>query len=213
MAEIECESWETGKPFLGIPSKFVVVNEDGENIGTLAELLPTLLYKGENLFGLADYAIARQNLDVLSVDGVNTAISTAITNAATPDATEAVKGKAKIATDAQTSAGADDASIVTPKKFNDNLKNLFGSTSTQVTGSRLNNTFYQNPSYTKWMIVEISTIINAGGSFKFFRNGVAVRDISSVSASWGDGGCFLIPPRGSYKTEGTHTINYWVETI
>lgn len=201
-----CESWETGKPFTGIPSKFIIVNEDGENIGTLADLLPMLLYAANNLQDLENPGTARQNLGVYSETEVDDAIADA-----TPDASEAVSGLIKLATSSEASSGTNDLVAVTPKKLHDNLKNAFSLTPVNVTSSRVNNTVYTNPSSTKWRVVSVSAIILAGGSFKFIVNGVSMREANSVAASWEDGGTFLIPPGGTYKTEGVFTLNLWGE--
>ena len=61
---ISCEGWDTGKPFLGVPSEFVVINEDGDEIGTLADLLPMLLYAANNLQDLESVETARQALEL-----------------------------------------------------------------------------------------------------------------------------------------------------
>lgn len=119
MAEIDCETWETGKKFLGIPSKFVVVNEDGENIGTLADLLLVLMYAANNLSDLANKEEARSNLDVYSKLQTDQAIS----GIAPPNATETIAGIARIATQSETNTGANNTLIITPKKLLDGLKN------------------------------------------------------------------------------------------
>lgn len=119
MAEIDCESWETGKPFLGIPSKFVVVNEDGENIGTLADLLLVLMYAANNLSDLTNKEEARSNLDVYSKLETDQAIS----GTTPPNATETIAGIARIATQSETNTGANNTLIITPKKLLDGLKN------------------------------------------------------------------------------------------
>lgn len=137
---ISCESWATGTPFLGIPSKFVIVNEDGENIGTLADLLLTLLYKDGNLAELSDKAISRENLGVYSTTQTDNAISTAITNAATPDASETIKGKAARATLAEVLAGIVTDDFVTPFT----LQARYKTTWYDVTGFRLFGTTYTN---------------------------------------------------------------------
>lgn len=137
---ISCESWETGTPFLGIPSKFVVVSANGEVIGTLDDVLLTLLYKDGNLAELEDKAVSRTNLDVYSITQTNTAISTAITNAATPDASEAVKGKAAKATLAEVLAGIVTDEFVTPFT----LQARYKTTWYNMTGSRLFGTTYTN---------------------------------------------------------------------
>ena len=72
------------------------------------------LSKANNLSELPNKATARTNLDVYSkaeTDGI----------AATPNATEAVAGKAKIATTAIAKAGVDDTDFLTPKKLRDAL--------------------------------------------------------------------------------------------
>lgn len=117
---ISCEGWDTGKPFLGVPSKFVVINEDGEKVGTLAELIPLLMLVSNNLSDIENAVEARNNLGVYSKDEVDSSIDTAV-ETATPQATSTVKGQAKIATTAITQAGTNDTDIVTPKKLRDGL--------------------------------------------------------------------------------------------
>lgn len=137
---ISCESWATGTPFLGIPSKFVVVSANGEVIGTLDDVLSTLLYKGGNLAELENKAVSRENLGVYSTTQTDTAISTAITNAATPDASENVKGKVAMATLAEVLAGVVTDEFVTPFT----LQARYKTTWYNMTGSRLFGTTYTN---------------------------------------------------------------------
>jgi len=137
---ISCESWETGTPFLGIPSKFVVVGANGEVIGTLDDVLSTLLYKDGNLSELEDKAVSRENLGVYSTTQTNTAISTAVTNAATPDASETIKGKVAMATLAEVLAGVVANEFVTPFT----LQARYKTTWYDVTGIRLFGTTYTN---------------------------------------------------------------------
>lgn len=80
------------------------------------------LIRSNNLSDVPDKAVARTNLGVYSTTQVNTAIS----NSATPAATELVAGKAKIATTAIAKAGVNDTDIITAKK----LRDAFGITDT-----------------------------------------------------------------------------------
>ena len=74
------------------------------------------LGKSNNLDDVPDKATARNNLDVMSATEVNTAISNAIPPTS-PDATETVAGKAKIATTAIAQAGTNDTDFITPLKL------------------------------------------------------------------------------------------------
>ena len=72
------------------------------------------LAKASNLSDLANKATARTNLDVYSKAETNSI-------AGTPNATETVAGKAKIATTAIAKAGVNDTDFITPKKLRDVL--------------------------------------------------------------------------------------------
>jgi|GEM_PF-6438083 len=74
------------------------------------------LAKASNLSDLENKTTARTNLDVYSKSEVTTAIASA-----TPNATETVAGKAKIATTAIAQVGTNDTDIITPKKLRDGL--------------------------------------------------------------------------------------------
>ena len=132
---ISCESWETGTPFLGIPSKFVVVSANGEVIGTLDDVLSTILYKDGNLSELEDKAVSRENLGVYSTTQTDDAISTA-----TPDALETVKGKVAKATLAEVLSGVDPDKFITPLTLQSRYKTNW----LDITGFRLFGTTYTN---------------------------------------------------------------------
>lgn len=72
------------------------------------------LAKDNNLSELTDKAVARANLGVYSKAETDSI-------AATPNATEAIAGKAKIATTAIAQAGTNDTDIITAKKLRDAL--------------------------------------------------------------------------------------------
>ncbi len=70
---------------------------------------------------------ANSDIVVATQKAIKTYVDTAIAAAAVPDASETVKGKAEIATQAETNTGTDDLRIVTPLKLKDwwtNIKTL-----------------------------------------------------------------------------------------
>ena len=96
------------------------------------------LKSAKNLSDLPNKAIARTNLEVYSKKEVDNAIPPK-----TPDATETVAGKAKIATTAIAKAGTNDTDFITPLKLRGVLFGV-GQTWQNVTGQRKANTLYTN---------------------------------------------------------------------
>ena len=94
-------------------------NVNNPNVDMTGWVIPYLV-KSSNLDDVPDKAIARNNLEVMSATEVNTAISNA-TPPTTPNATETIAGKAKIATTAIAQAGVNDTDILTAKKLRDAL--------------------------------------------------------------------------------------------
>ncbi len=104
------------------------------------------LKSSNNLSDLPNKATARNNLDVYSKIEVDDTISSAIPPE-TPDATETVAGKAKIATTEIAQAGVNDTDFLTAKKLRDAFKSpLLGLNQKWVDKktSRVANTSYQN---------------------------------------------------------------------
>lgn len=98
------------------------------------------LGKSNNLDDVPDKATARNNLDVMSATEVNTAISNAIPPTS-PDATETVAGKAKIATTAIAQEGVNDTDFITALK----LKNtVFGLGQNRKVVTKISGTTYTN---------------------------------------------------------------------
>ena len=92
------------------------------------------LAKDNNLSELTDKAVARTNLGVYSKAETDSI-------AATPDATETIAGKAKIATTAIAQAGTNDTDFITPLKLSETV---FGINQTIKGGSYIANTTYTN---------------------------------------------------------------------
>lgn len=97
----------------------IASNVNNPNVNMTGWVIPYLV-KSSNLDDVPDKAIARNNLEVMSATEVNTAISNA-TPPTTPDATNTVAGKAKIATTAIAQAGTNDTDFLTAKKLRDAL--------------------------------------------------------------------------------------------
>ena len=117
------------------------------------------LGKSNNLDDVPNKATARNNLEVMSATEVDTAISNAIPPT-TPDATETVAGKAKIATTAIAQAGINDTDIITAKKLRDVLGNSVKPRSwSNVTASRIAGTWYSNTTGN-----DIGVFISRGGA-------------------------------------------------
>ena len=94
-------------------------NVNNPNVNMTGWEVPSLKPE-KNLSDVPDKAVARSNLSVYSQAQVDTAISNATSTI--PDATEAVAGKAKIATTAIAQAGVNDTDIITAKKLRDAFK-------------------------------------------------------------------------------------------
>lgn len=209
---ISCEGWDTGKPFLGVPSKFVVINEDGEEVGTLADLLPMLLYAANNLQDLENAETARENLGVYSKSEIENAI-----NDATPSATTAVEGVVKLTTVAEALNKSDESKAVTPKGLESAIssRTIGNGNLTYDYTSRILNTLYTNETTTA-LLISISATISTAGTYLQVKNILDNVQISSNSAPAGGQVflCFVVGPGESYKVvqvgSGTVTINKWI---
>ena len=168
-----------------------------------------------NLSDVPNKVAARTNLGVYSATEVNTAIASAIPPA-TPDASETVAGKAKIATQAEANTGTSDATIITPKKLKSITAALPLISSAQdvvdVTSQRSSGTVYTNGDKPKFVSIDVNN--SASGDSVFFQKnkagdwvGMGVRGsgIRTVTA--------IILPFRQYKYESATTFAKWVETV
>lgn len=207
--QISCESWETGTPFLGIPSKFVVVSANGEVIGTLDDVLSTLLYKDGNLSELADKAISRENLGVYSIAEINDLIPVA--------ATSESSGTVKII-DNLTSDATD--ATITAKQGKLLNEKIFGAGSgvgyAQYTRSL--NTQYELSSAQPSFANITATVANQGTFIELRTNGGTLIGRSGTTFSGGRVSISamlfkVIPYKLVQVGSGLVTIDSWTETV
>ena len=167
------------------------------------------LTPSNNLSDVADKAEARTNLDVYS----KTETNTAITNA-TKQATESIRGQAKIATTAIAQAGTNDTDIITAKKL---AETVFGIGQTIKVGSYIANTTYTNTT-PKLIFVSVSGTPNqqnATTSISITVNGI----LFSYGGSYGsDGarrfGCVApVPPGASWSYSSMATANITISEL
>ena len=163
------------------------------------------LTPSNNLNDVVNKAAARTNLDVYSKAETNSI-------AATPSATETVAGKARIATQSETIAGTNDATIITPKKLRDIS---FGRTGgyANVTASRSANTVYTNPKNTPLVVAitagaQASTALNKTSII----NGALEAVYASISSeSMISTQIVIVPPLAQYKLNNPLSIVKWME--
>lgn len=169
-------------------------------------LASNALSKSANLSDLNSTTTARDNLGVYSKSEVNTAIASA-----TPNATEAVAGKAKIATTAIAQAGENDTDFITPKKLRDafdspmlGLNQVF----VDVTSSKIANTSYQNQTG-KYLFVSITGSNEVG--FQVSANGSVWHNLFILGKSGvvKGGGLGIVPRGWFYRVGGAFTE--WLE--
>ena len=130
----------------------------------------------------------------------------------TPNATETVAGKAAIATQSETIAGTNDATIITPKKLKDIS---FGRTGgyANVIASRSANTVYTNPKNTPLVVA-----ITAGAQASTALNNTSIISggLEAVYASIGSGSMIstqivIVPPLAQYRLNNPLSIVKWME--
>lgn len=168
-----------------------------------AEINADTLRKSQNLNDLSNKETARDNLSVYSKDQVDSKIV---------DASEAVKGIAEIATQAEVDAGTDDLKIVTPKKLDDYFKHRsigFNQKYQDVTASRDIGTEYLNdtdsPIFVNIKIAGATsaetrnTTVELDG-LEVVRTSNANEDAQTKTAS------FLWSPGEKYKITGDKSI-------
>lgn len=148
------------------------------------------LSPSQNLLELTDKATARTNLGVYSKAETDNIVGT-------PNATETVAGKAKIATTAIAQEGEDDTAFITPLKL---AETVFGIGQTTKVGSYVANTIYTNTT-PKLIFISITGTPNqesASTSIHINVNGV----LFSAGGSFGRDsnaplGCIAPIPAGS----------------
>ena len=162
------------------------------------------LTPSNNLSDVADKAAARANLGVYSkaeTDGI----------AATPNATQTVAGKAKIATTAIAQAGLNDTDIITAKKLRD-ASFGFNQTYADVTASRSINTIFTNSS-PKPIFLAISVSISAR-TYAYIYCGAneAMSEYSYISSGSSAATLYaIVNPYEAYRLTGALNIVKWRE--
>lgn len=193
---ISCEGWDTGKPFLGVPSKFVVINEDGEEVGTLDKLIPLLMLVSNNLSDIDNAVEARNNLGVYSKDEVDDAI---------PDASTEVKGIVKL-NNTVTSKLTNEALTARQGKFLSDQDFGVGQTFENIASSVISGTVYTN---VKSRPILISVIIpaTASQSASISVGGVlAASGSTSATNAQGKTISAVVPPGATYSIVYTSGI-------
>lgn len=129
--------------------------------------------------------------------------------------TETVQGVARIATQAQTNAGTDDATIVTPKKLQPLLQAItsaaFGAGQTwqDVTGSRVIGTTYTN-STSRSIAVSVNSANGTAATLSV--NGVQVSRTSQSTGGLGYQLSAIVPVGGTYVyNTSTGNLTNWAE--
>lgn len=190
----------------GIDEKASTALDTANAASTLAS---NALSKAANLSDLNSTTTARDNLGVYSKSEVNTAIASA-----TPNATEAVAGKAKIATTAIAQEGTNDTDIITPLKLQQKLTSTVfgeGQAWVDVTSQRLENTTYTNTTG-KPLLISVVTRPNAPSGASSVHLIVDGKIIIG-SASYGSNinvynGASTIVPKDKTYSFSIHQQNY-----
>lgn len=166
------------------------------------------LAKASNLSDLANKATARTNLGVYSKAETNSI-------AGTPNATETIAGKAKIATTVIAQEGTNDTDIITPAKLKGYLDNkVLGINQTwqNVTTSRSSETIYTNSS-TAPIMLSIA-VRDGGGGVRLYVNGfIAIRleDLSGGLAGYTQI-VAIVPAGETYELYASkNPITFWGE--
>lgn len=177
------------------------------------------LTPSKNLADLPNVSVARDNLGVYSEAEVDAIFAGATT---TPDATETVAGKAKIATTAIAQAGTNDTDFLTPLKTIPLIGGV-GQAYKDVKATRALGTTYTNPN-TKPIWIYVDSVRGSNGGLNFR---VTITPTSGTSVTWltqfistqyicqGCTGWVMIPPKASYLIgfgDTTYTqVNNWLE--
>lgn len=165
----------------------------------------------KNLSDVVDKASARENLSVYSKSEIDT-------NVKLNQATEAVAGKAKIATTAIVQAGTNNTDIVTPQELSGFISsNVLTNNFVDVMGSRVIDTVYTNPSPSKWMTVKVCFELKyqsgRNQALCYVNGKLNHQGGISKEINWVEYATLFVPPAGNYKISGTAILINWRESV
>lgn len=161
---------------------------------------------------VTNFLVPQGSIFTLTSNGINAWYAEGVSQS-----TETVLGVAKIATQSQANAGADDATIVTPKKLQPLLQAItsaafgVGQTYQNMTPSRSLNTLYTNATGKMITVLYTGNTSSAGQLISATVDTVTVQNTSITAASSNGALTFTVPAGSSYKvtmTAGT-IISWW----
>ena len=162
------------------------------------------LTPSNNLSDVANKATARTNLDVYSKTETNSI-------AGTPNATETVAGKAKIATTAIAQAGTNDTDFITALKLANTRQSVWVNKTGMLFGTTYMNTALYEKEISFLSAMVSGLVLTAKVTFKNLTTNIETIVYFGSVSNWTGGiapsANFTVPPNTSFKIEIVRTDN------
>ena len=192
-------------------------NENDPNVNMTGWAYSSLT-PSNNLSDVADKAEARTNLGVYSKAETNSI-------ATTPDATETVAGKAKIATTAIAQAGVNDTDFITALKLANTRRSVWVNKTGMLFGTTYMNTALYEKEISFLSAIVSGLVLTAKVTFKNLTTNIETIVYFGAVSNWTGGiassANFTVPPNTSFKIEIVRTdslstvvtlaVNQWSE--